>query len=104
MIDTNGKEISIGDYIIFSVVHDRTARLRYGIVTKLNKETISTEAYSIDIKLSWEDLENGTRRYYNTTHVVSKKSSFNYPHLKSLVIPYEIIPQSIREVMEKENG
>lgn len=104
LTDNTGAEIKVGDYLIFAVVHNRTARLRYGKVLKLNEKTVTTKAYSINFRRVWGGGAKMNHANYTTEYYVDKfkAAAFSYPELKSQIIPYKQIPDSIRTEMEKD--
>lgn len=87
MKDAFGKDIKMGSVVTYAVVHNRTSRLRFGVVTKVlggKDERVSVKGYSRNYYHSqeqhgddyrWEELRPSGCSWASTKMIVTELKS-----------------------------
>lgn len=94
MKDVKLNELKIGDWVVYAVIHNRTARLRFGKITNITKTGFSCHAGSID-----RDYRNPEAH-----KVVILKSSCSYPMWKAMKISKKNVPEEIVTIIEAQEN
>lgn len=99
MKDAFGKEINVGSFVTYAVVRNRTARLRFGVVTKVTggkDERVSVKGYGKNFYHNEETTGDDYRwEEFNTTSCAWATS-------KLIVTDPKALPHDLRNLLEAD--
>lgn len=95
-IDKSGREIKIGDYIIYGHALGRCAGLRYGKVLKLNEKKDFNNKDFVDVTVIGIDDDWDFRG----VKICDRKGTLLFPESRVLVIEEDQMPEEVLKLLK----